>query len=482
MQKALHLGERALELATTDDERAEALERAGMGSLGLGLGTPAWRYLCEAVDILATMGPQSRTALVRVCARAVEIPTRWPGSMDAPLPPEEEVDSYLQLGLSNLDDERAESGVRLRIARAFVPFSISGKRTISEEEWRSAEAVAMRAVETARSINRVDLESAALDAAGSTFFGRGLYADAVPVDDRRTGLLDDLDDPGEIGDIYAVNAWSRTMIGEYRAGVEFSVQGIAKVADLEESPPVIQHLGAWEAQCRLALGEWDEVTDRLHPAVVAALGDRAEDPPGFSLPLFGATAFIWSARGDERARPLEDLVARMVADYEEFPAMAVWNGLLLARRGNPEGGLAFVKQARAESAGIFRPFAGPVIALLLAQTGSWDEVPAFLERSRAYVERSRVLALPVHLDRLEGRHQLARGDVPEAVETLRRAADGFQRLEMPWEHACNALSLAEALRLADRNNEATAKATAALEVFEGLRSMAEIEQARGFLN
>jgi class 3 adenylate cyclase/tetratricopeptide (TPR) repeat protein len=482
MQKALHLGERALEIATTDAERAEALERAGMGALGLGLGSAAWRYLCEAVDILATMGPQSRAALVRVCARAVEIPTRWPGAMAPPLPSEEEVGSYLQLGLSNLDDERTESGVRLRIAQAFVPFSSSGQRPFSDEEWEAAEAEAMRAAEIARSLNRVDLESAALDAAGSTFFGRGLYVDAVPVDDRRTGLLDELDDPGEIGDILAVSAWSRTMIGRYREGVRFCVEGVTKVAEFEEAPPVIQHLGSWEALCRLNLGEWDDVTDRLYPAVVAAFGDRAEDPPAFSLGLFASSAFIWSAQGDERSRPLVDLVARMAARWEAFPAIACWHGLLLARSGDAEGGLAFVKQARAESYDIFRPFAASVVSVLLAQTGSWDEVPAFMERSRAYVERSRVLALPAHLDRLEGRYLLARGDVPEAVETLRRAADGFQRLEMPWEHACTALSLAEALRRSDREEEATTRATAALAEFQRLRSISEIAAAREFLS
>ena len=480
MQKSRHLAERALELASTDMEKAEALEQAGLGAAWEARGTMAWSYLTRAVDLLAELGPQARPALVRVSARAVEIPTRFPGSMEVPLPSEEEVLRYLELGLSNLEDERTEDGVWLHIAEAFVPFSVGALREVSDEEFERARELAMAAADTASALGRADLESAALDAAGSTFMARGLYEGSASVDDRRAALVDRLDDRGEIGDAFAVRAWGRTGMGRYREGAEIAVAGAVAVGDDEHV--VTAHLASWESQCRLALGEWDDVVDRIYPSILANLGDRAEDPPGFLISAFGCAAFIWIARGDERARWIESMIASRAEQDLVAHGAALWHSTLLFYRGEAERALALIRGSNLESESMMRPFLVPTLARILAQVEAWDEVPEFLQGVRAHVARSHDLALPAHLDRLEGRMQLTQGDASKAVTTLQRAADAFVRLEMPWEHACNALWLAEALRHTGRDAEAIAEASSALEVSERLGSLAEIERARAFLD
>jgi len=400
--------------------------------------------------------------------------------MEPPLPSEDEVRRYLELGLTNLEDERTEDGVWLRIAEAFVPFSASFMRTPSDEEYERALELAMAAADTAHSLDRVDLESAALDAAGSTHIARGLYVSSASVDDRRAALMDRLDDLGEIGDAFAVRAWGRAGMGRYREGVEIAVAGAAAVGD--EQHVVTAHLAAWEAYCRLALGEWDEVVDRIYPRVVANLGERADDPPGFLIPAFGCAAFVWIVRGDERSQKIEDMIAIRAGQDGEAPGATHWHSLLLFHRGEPEAALAVIKNSGLELDGMLRPFLGPTLAKILAQVGAWDEVPAFLQESRAYVERANDLVLPGHLDQLEGRMQLAQGNASEAVLTLQRAATALERLATPWEHACNALWLAEALRRTDHDAQAVGQASSALEVFERMGSIREIAQARDFLD
>jgi hypothetical protein len=64
-----------------------------------------------------------------------------------------------------------------------------------------------------------------------------------------------------------------------------------------------------------------------------------------------------------------------------------------------------------------RPFSSQVLATTLAEAGAWERVPAFLSEARAYAARAELLALPAHLDRLEGIRPL-----------VARAHEVFERL------------------------------------------------------
>jgi len=71
-------------------------------------------------------------------------------------------------------------------------------------------------------------------------------------------------------------------------------------------------------------------------------------------------------------------------------------------------------------------------------------VPAFLEDSRAYAAEAELLALPVHLDRLDGRTSIAAGRLEPGLDALERARGGYARLGAVWERGRTELDLAEA--------------------------------------
>jgi hypothetical protein len=119
--------------------------------------------------------------------------------------------------------------------------------------------------------------------------------------------------------------------------------------------------------------------------------------------------------------------------------------------------------------------------ILVATEGAWEEAGEVLERTRAHAEEAGLLALPLMADRLEGRAALAAGDADRAVDLLGRARDGLAELGAGWEVACTDLSLAEALLQMERREETATLLSAALAVFDRLRSVQELERTRELL-
>src|SRR5439155_10717794 len=158
MRKAAKLAERAVALATTPLERATALEHIGLVALNDYRGDLAWSSLGESADLLRVHAPQERSAIARVCARAVEAPLRWPGSMRT-IPPEADVRRYLELGFDNVEAVDGEELVRLLLARAFEPYAFAPSRDISEEEFEQAAHDGDRAADMAMRLGRPDLAS-----------------------------------------------------------------------------------------------------------------------------------------------------------------------------------------------------------------------------------------------------------------------------------------------------------------------------------
>jgi hypothetical protein len=119
---------------------------------------------------------------------------------------------------------------------------------------------------------------------------------------------------------------------------------------------------------------------------------------------------------------------------------------------------------------------------VIAELDRWDLADATVAEARAFAERALVEALPLHADRLEGRAALARGDAAGAVAALARARDGFAANGARWEEALSSLWRAEAHRAAGNEESARSAADAALQVFEELRSVRELEHARSLLD
>jgi class 3 adenylate cyclase/tetratricopeptide (TPR) repeat protein len=474
MAKSLRLAERALAIAGDPYQRALALERLGLASIGDYRGDLAWDSLTEAADLVVAEAGHDRRLLARICSRALEPPLRWPGSMRS-RPSESRIRRYLELGLESSEGETDESRIRMLIGRAFLPWAISIQRPVTHEERQMARSDGERAAAMALDLGRFDLASAALDGAASATIAR--YGTTLALQERRLELVDRIEDPWEVGDIYAMMSWFLGYMGDFPRANTYAEEGIAKGAG--GFLGTVLHNLSWYAFSLFGQGEWDRILSEIFPTALEQLGERREDPPYFTGHLIAATAFILDARGDPGAVEARSRVERMAAGTS--PPIRCWWAWLLLRRSHLATATKILDDLVSDDWSEIRPFSSQVYALALDQAADWASVPGFLSSERSYAAEARLVALPVHLDRLEGRAALAAGEAPRALELLTEASDGFERLGARWERACTDLSLAEVQNALGRTEDARSCVARALETFEGLRSLPEIERARSLL-
>jgi tetratricopeptide (TPR) repeat protein len=474
IDKALRLIRQADSIANGPIERASALERLGIAAINSYQGDLAWRSLREAADLLIEHAPNDRAAIARVCANAVEPPTRWPGSM-ADVPTEAEISSYIQTGFANARAED-ESLVRLLTARAFGPFSFGGGRKLRPGEYEAARMDGRRAAEIAMRIGRPDLASAALDAIGSAGITLGLYAPNVEMIDRRLELVEVLDSPWEIGDIFAVGAWFWTNLGDFGRAIELAREGWDRLDGVDAATGVRIHCLCWQAQARFFVGEWSAVTDDILLRVLRLLGDRRDEPPYFTAPLLGPAAFIKAARGDDDAGWLADLIGRMGRHQgHRSVALGAWSHWIKLRRGAVDAAFAEFRRIDDVPVSAFRPLTLQLWAEAIADAGVFADATELLETGRAFARAGGLEPLDAHLDALEGRAALAAGDAGRAVELLEQARARLERLGARWDSARTDLSLAEAFA-ADRPADARERLRAAMREFERVGSRFELER------
>ncbi|HEY2966646.1 MAG TPA: hypothetical protein VGJ99_10250, partial [Actinomycetota bacterium] len=346
---------------------------------------------------------------------------------------------------------------------------------IDPAEREHAIAAGVRAAELAREQGRLDLESAAIDGTGSAIITLGHYGRLRDMLARRLEIAEQIEDPWEAGDAYAMVAWNGAMIGEFERSVRWGLLGRDRGEG--QAAGIVDHCLNWAGTGLFHLGEWDRQLE-IFREVQVLMGERAEEPPYFMMSLFGATAFVHEARGLPSARQLLDLLERTRGTAIEASVMAShWVAWAVARRGERDRAWTLVRDRTVESQ-TFRPFHDQVVAELLALTGRWDEAPDFLEGSRAYAADAGLLALPVHLDRLEGRTAIAAGRLEDGLETLQRARDGFARLGAAWERGRTELDLADAFGSAGREAEARMRLDAAKPDLERAAALIELERLR----
>ena len=470
--KARSLGERALAIAERPLDRARGMTRLGEIALTDYRGDDAWTLLREAADLRVAHAPDDRLAIAAVCGRAVEAPTRWPGSMTI-LVPEHEIASYIELGFANLPPGDSEERTRLLIARSFHPFANGSQRELSDEELRDAEAAGLEASEQAMRLGRPDLASTALDAAASVPGSRGLFGRMKEINERRLPLVESLrDDPIELQDIYSMNAWCSAYIGDLRPAREQAELG-ARI-----SGAATTSVGAlsWLAFAEFCLGNWDRVIDEIQPEIEGRLGDRADRPPYFTVPAFGSTALILVARGSTRAERYVEVLTRSAGEALGYSTgvLDAWGAWTMTYRGRTDEARSMLDRVSGPARrGPSRPFFEQVAATVLGDADAWGEVPAHLEATRAYAREAGLVALPAHLDRLEGRMHLAVGDRAEAIERFEAASSTFAAIGASWEGAATDLLTLGAL---DPDRRPPARVETARAVFERVGSKRELEE------
>jgi hypothetical protein len=216
--------------------------------------------------------------------------------------------------------------------------------------------------------------------------------------------------------------------------------------------------------------------DDLLPHVERALGDR--EPPYFIAPLYGAAAAIAAIRRDPSQSRLRDLVERQAGTVAGGTIhLSIWRAWLLARDGAVDEAFEQIEAVEAAPSKIARPLTEQLHASLFAESGRLAGARAFLERSRSYAAEAGVVALPIHLDRLEALVRVWQGD-DSGLDQLRDAREGLDGLGARWEVARTDLWLAEALGQRGVTDEARERLARAQMVFDELRSIAELERAR----
>jgi class 3 adenylate cyclase/tetratricopeptide (TPR) repeat protein len=472
VKKAQRMAHEAVTLAADDLERSTALDALAQAFFANYEGDMAWRYFREAADarLSAVQGTDARAAYL--CARAAEMPTRWPGSMRT-VPPAEEVRRYIDAGIARLPEGDSEERVRLLTAHALWPFGYPDYE-MGPSELFEMERAGLEAADEALRLGKPNLASGALDAAGGVSGSRGLYGRAVAINERRIDLVPMLTDPLEIGDTFAAMAWCQHEIGRYAEAELVSSRGLDVVGG--RAPIASIHLLAWRAVTRYRSGQWDGALEDL-AAVQVLLGDRREDPPYFASPCFVAAALVHHWRGDvvEVDRILSYLMPLAVAI--DSARLVPWIAKLLIARGDLDQAHRFLSAAPAR----WRVHAGMFLEgrmELVAAKHDWDATPPSIAEARAHATEAGLLALPMFADRLEGLAVMADGDADQAAELLGRSRDGLAGLDAVFDAALTELDLAIALAHSGKNAEARTTLEAAITTFERLGARALADRAR----
>jgi class 3 adenylate cyclase/tetratricopeptide (TPR) repeat protein len=464
-RKAERLAAAALDLAVGDAERTDALESLGKVELNLAQGDLAYRYFREAMDTCERMEPLDGPRVAYLCARACEIPQRWPGSLRGALPPEAEVQAILERGFAALPPGDSKARVRLLGLRAGWPFAYPDDE-ITVEQLATYQDVGIEAAETALRLGDPDLASASYDQAIGGWLAQGLYGHAEPVWRLRRAIAADLSSVAEIGDLFAMGAWLFTSMGRYQEAIDVADEGLALIGG--RGPNVEMHGRGWKLLCYLRLGSWDRALEELEH-IRRMLGDQRDTPPYYTAAGYAAASAIHARRGE---RVAGDALAETVVSLSVHQGTRLYADAVKMHLARGE-----VHEARARPLPDgWRVMAGECYeakAQALAAAGAWDEAPGLLEEMRACVAASPWRALEAEIPRLEGRATLAGGDTARGLDLLAASAEAWAALGCTWERAVTDLEIAEA-----GGADAGARASLAAQTFEHLRTPAFLARAR----
>jgi class 3 adenylate cyclase/tetratricopeptide (TPR) repeat protein len=477
LQQAERFGEAALSLAGGSLERVGALETLGTTYFHDYEGDRAWRCFKEAIDLLIQQ-PQgsdaTRQTLARLCAVALEMITRAPGTMRHRVS-REEGERYLGIGLAAAGPSDSEERARLLIAASFAPDSLL-EGPSDDGELERAIGTGEEAAAMAERLGRVDLESAALDGIASAHQSLGRYGAMEGPIRRRLELAPRLADPFEVGDIHAMAAWWALSTGRYDESVELASRGFTEA--MPDSPLQGLYCIDFRAAARFRRGDWDGVLADVALAE-ELLGDRRDTPPGFAPMHLAIAAFIHDARGDRGTAGRYLQLVRWLEETEERldPVLSLWQARLLARRGAYAEARALLERPALAEDRRGRDEMLEAWCEVISEQGAWDEAPEMVERAARHASWAGEPPLALCATRLDGRAAAARGEPARAVELLGSAVDGFTALGAAWEAAVTGLELAGALTATGEDQRARGLTEEVVREFDRLGSVRELSRA-----
>ncbi|MET0799890.1 MAG: AAA family ATPase, partial [Actinomycetota bacterium] len=473
LRKAERLAAQAIDLAAEPRERSLAYEQSADAYFNDYQGEEAWLGYTSAVESEIEAEPPDPLRVAHLCSRAVQIATRWPGSMRVG-PPEPEVRRVLEVGLAHLPPGDSRERVQLLGDQAAWPFAYPSLE-FSEEELDHLEAEALEAAAAARRLGDADLMSAAIDQAAAPSLRRGRYGRALELEARRLPLIPQLSDPVEVGDVYAMMAWCSGEAGRWSDLVRYASEGEAAVGVAINSR---LHVLAWLTEGRFRVGDWDGAI-RSFTATLDMLDDRRDDPPDYAVNAFAIATLIHVLRGARAdADRLFDLLKRTESDAGGV-ARRIWPyvcRVLVARGSLDEARDRFDDRPpgwRLAGAAFLEAMCEWVPA-----ADAWEQADGIVQEVRDAADDGDLVGSRLYADRLAGLARCQDGALDEGVTTLELARAGFLEHGAAWEVARTDLAIADAIGSGDLGDERRRRLHAASSLFEALGSVAELRRAR----
>ncbi|HAF12036.1 MAG TPA: hypothetical protein DCK98_18450 [Chloroflexi bacterium] len=291
-------------------EVAALYERLGDAYADAGQSIAGYR---AALELTSDADPDRALRLIGGILGAL---TRSQGAV-ADRPTEAELDVLRSRGAALLEvatDPRAKA--RFHSAEGFHAFWISLDRTATDAELAASERHATQALELARGLGDIAMQSAALDALSAVaMMGPADWNAVREISRSRLSLGDGLE-LGEKMDTYSMIAWASVSLGDLDEAVRASREGQSLVQP-GQVPAWALHLVAWRTYALALRGDWDEAL---------ASGERArqlwvetgEIAAGYANRGFVAARDVALARRDEAAAErfaavIDAIMARFVA-------------------------------------------------------------------------------------------------------------------------------------------------------------------------
>jgi class 3 adenylate cyclase len=420
--RAIELHQLALELSTTDEERAVAFEALGDDHDAAYDGDhalPAWD---GAIALRRTM-PGSGAHVARLAMKAARVGAiRWGGFTVARDPAV--LDAYVDAGLegASAGEHRAWLlALRAAVGLRWVAFHRSDPMALEDRVRAGEEGLAY-----ARETDDHALEANALRAIGALLLAYGEVERGLALTRQ---LLDEVHLVEDARERHlATIEGAQTLMwtgGEAERMVPTLEDAIKLGRELRVHD--LCHSTATLMSALYLAGRWDEIPIYLEEHVRVFATDSAGTTCPFALGAFQLGATVLAQRGElDRARDVAALMPRSespIGIVEGLAAMAA-NALgdpatarAIAERALSSGGRNFAEEPPVELAA----YLDALIAL-----GDWDRLREFLPEARS---RSAELALAgPTTDRAEGLAASAAGDEERARERLAQAIAGFDRV------------------------------------------------------
>ncbi len=475
LTKAVELHQAALDLAASDEERATVLEELGDDNFGMYHCDEALAALRESLAL--SVGLDGRERRVRLATKIGRTCARWGAFRTKPDPAW--VEGIIERGLDEAESEESRTSLLILRANANVYWHVSERDDPIPLETRIAWAE--EALDVAGRMNDPMLLTRAVSVLAALLWRTGSFRASLEVTLPLLEVVDELPSRDvQAGTLSILSDDLLNTAGETDRAVDLALRAYELARGTSDHE--LMHTTAPLLRTLFWAGRWSEVPDVIdaHLASFAREGGMSCPEVQFGPPF---AARFYTETGDaERARFAAGLVRHdlatergamtsartmnAVADELAYYALAV---------DRPEEALALTASAgEGDRPGELRNVARTRIEALVA-LGRWNDLDAFIGRVKSLVDEMPLL-IPV-IDRALGMALCAKGQRGPAIDALRSAVSGFERLKSPFEVARTQEAIVDLVEPA----EARALLEAAVSIYDTLGAAPHAARVRSAL-